>query len=73
MPFITWRYILFTWNDSEAEMEHARALAADAGVDRLCWELTDHPEEAYSRRFVPGSPDLAAIRHETQYSRLFRS
>ena len=63
LPFINWRYILFTWNDSEAEMEQARALAADAGVDRLCWELTDHPEDAYSRRFVPGSPDLAAIRH----------
>src|SRR5205814_10730851 len=36
----------------------------DIGVDRLCWELTDHPENAYSRRFVPGSPDLEAIRHE---------
>ena len=32
----------------------ARQLAADIGVDRLCWEITDHPEDAYSRRFVPG-------------------
>ena len=24
------------------------------GIDRLCWEVTDHPEHAYSRRFVPG-------------------
>ncbi len=64
VPFVNWRYILFTWNDSDEEMARARALAADAGVDRLCWELTDHPEEAYSRRFVPGSPDLGAIRHE---------
>ena len=24
------------------------------GVDRLCWELTDHPEDMFSRRFVPG-------------------
>jgi hypothetical protein len=45
-------------------MNHARQLAADAGVDRLCWEITDHPESAYSRRFVPGSPDFEAIRHE---------
>ena len=45
-------------------MELARRLAADIGVDRLCWELTDHPEDAYSRRFVPGSPALEAIRHE---------
>ncbi len=25
------------------------------GVDRLCWELTDHPENMFSRRFLPGS------------------
>jgi MoaA/NifB/PqqE/SkfB family radical SAM enzyme len=64
LPFINWRYILFTWNDSEAEMNQARELARDIGVDRLCWELTDHPETAFSRRFVPGSPALDAIRHE---------
>ena len=34
------------------------------GVDRLCWELTDHPEDMFSRRFSPGSAALAAIRHE---------
>ena len=64
LPVINWRYILFTHNDSEDEMQRARALAADIGVDRLCWELTDHPENLYSRRFLPGTPDLAAIRHE---------
>ncbi len=32
------------WNDSDDEMATARELAADIGVDRLCWELTDHPE-----------------------------
>jgi hypothetical protein len=64
VPHLNWRYILFTWNDDEAEMDRARLLAAEIGVDRLCWEITDHPEEAYSRRFAPGTPDLAAIRHE---------
>ena len=64
LPFLNWRYILFNWNDSDAEMARARELAADIGVDRLCWELTDHPEDAYSRRFGPGSPALDAIRHE---------
>ena len=64
VPFINWRYILFTHNDSDAEMQLARQLAADAGVDRLCWELTDHPEDLFSRRFLPGTAELERIRHE---------
>jgi hypothetical protein len=64
LPFLNWRYILFIWNDSDDEMNRARAMAAEMGVDRLCWEITDHPETAYSRRFVPGSPHLDAIRRE---------
>jgi hypothetical protein len=64
VPFLNWRYILFKWNDSDAEMNLARHMAADMGVDRLCWEITDHPEDAYSRRFVPGSPDFEAIHRE---------
>jgi len=65
VPFLNWRYILFTWNDSDAEMNLARQMAAEMGVDRLCWEITDHPEEAFSRRFIPGSPALETIRIET--------
>ena len=64
VPFINWRYILFTHNDSEAEMQLARTMAAEMGVDRLCWELTDHPEDMFSRRFVRGSAELEAVRHE---------
>jgi MoaA/NifB/PqqE/SkfB family radical SAM enzyme len=64
VPQINWRYILFAWNDHDEEMQRARALAEDAGVDRLCWEITDHPEGSFSRRFAKGSADLAAIRHE---------
>ena len=45
LPFLNWRYILFYWNDGDAEMTRARELAAEIGVDRLCWELTDHPED----------------------------
>src|SRR5712672_1769491 len=63
LPFLNWRYILFTWNDSDAEMARARELAAGIGVDRLCWELTDHPEDAYSRRFGSGSTAVDTIRH----------
>lgn len=64
LPQINWRYILFKWNDDDEEMARARQLAADLGVDRLCWEITDHPEDSFSRRFVAGSPDLERIRHE---------
>ena len=64
VPFINWRYILFAHNDSDGEMTQARQMAAEMGVDRLCWELTDHPEDLFSRRFLPGSDAHAAIKHE---------
>jgi hypothetical protein len=64
VPVINWRYILFAWNDNDAEMQRARELAAEIGVDRLTWELTDHPEDGFSRRFLPGTPDHDRIRHE---------
>jgi len=64
IPFLNWRYILFKWNDNDEEMARARQIAAEIGVDRLCWEVTDHPEDAFSRRFVPGAPDYERIRHE---------
>lgn len=35
LPFINWHYILFTWNDITEEMDHARILADQIGVDRL--------------------------------------
>jgi len=64
LPHLNWRYILFNWNDSDAEMNRARELAVEIGVDRLSWEITDHPENGFSRRFVPGTADYEAIRNE---------
>jgi radical SAM family protein/iron-sulfur cluster protein len=64
VPFVNWRYILFTHNDSDQEMALARQMGADVGVDRLCWELTDHPENMFSRRFLPGTPAYEAVKHE---------
>ena len=64
VPFVNWRYILFNWNDSDEEMMRARQMAAEIGVDRLSWELTDHPEDGFSRRFAPGTPDHERIKYE---------
>ncbi|MDY0296494.1 MAG: SPASM domain-containing protein [Acidobacteriota bacterium] len=64
VPFINWRYILFRWNDSQAQMQKARRLAAEIGVDRLTWEITDHPAEAFSRRFQRNSRAWKRIRNE---------
>ena len=58
VPQLNWRYILFTWNDNDEEMTLMRKLAAEVGADRLCWEITDHPEDSFSRRFAAGSPEL---------------
>jgi hypothetical protein len=64
VPFVNWRYILFNHNDSDEEMELARRMAAQLGVERLTWEITDHPENMFSRRFEPGTADYERIRHE---------
>jgi MoaA/NifB/PqqE/SkfB family radical SAM enzyme len=64
VPQLNWRYILFNWNDSDDEMEKARRLATEFGVDRLTWEITDHPEDSFSRRFAPGTSDFERIKFE---------
>ena len=64
VPFVNWRYILFNWNDHDEEMTRAREMAAEIGVDRLCWEITDHPEDGFSRRFAPGTAEHDRIRNE---------
>jgi hypothetical protein len=64
VPQLNWRYILFKWNDSDEEMEKARRLAVELGVDRLSWEITDHPEDSFSRRFAPGTSDFERIKYE---------
>lgn len=63
-PYMNWRYILFRWNDSDEEMNRARRLAKEMDIDKLCWEITDHPEDSASERFVPGRPEYEEIRHE---------
>ena len=42
---------------------HARWPPTSASIASR-WEITDHPEEMFSRRFLPGSRELAAIKPE---------
>ncbi len=60
-PRIVWRYILFSWNDSDSELAHAERLAQEIGVDRYCYHLSDLSELA-SRIYRPGSPAFERIR-----------
>ncbi len=64
IPFINWRYILFSWNDSDVQLQKARECAESLGVDRLTWEITDHPPDAVSTRFQIGTDDWNRYRHE---------
>jgi len=63
-PLIVWRYILFSWNDSVEEMERARVMAREIGVDHLCWHLNAVENQQASGRYYVGSPNLAEIEHE---------
>jgi organic radical activating enzyme len=64
VPFINWRYILFNWNDSNSQMKKAKKLAKKIGVDRFTWEITDHPPEAKSEKYQPGTPLWEKIYYE---------
>jgi len=64
VPFINWRYILFKWNDSRGKMKKAKKLASKIGVDRLTWEITDHPQEAISEKYQIGTRHWRKIYHE---------
>ncbi len=55
---ILWQYILFEWNDGDAELARAQELAAQIGVP-LSWVVT-HTRGA-SRRFTEGRPELREL------------
>ena len=55
-PATIWRYLVFHWNDSDAEIDAAITLAQEYGVDRFSLFLTDVPQGARSVKFSPGSP-----------------
>jgi pyruvate-formate lyase-activating enzyme len=63
-PLIGWRYILFRWNDSKEEMDLARKMAKDIGVDALTWHLNVAEDGMSSERYKIGSQHLAEIADE---------
>lgn len=63
-PKLVWRYILFNWNDSDEEMQLARDLSREAGVDKIAWHLNVGDPSWSSPRFRRGSSGLASISHE---------
>jgi len=63
-PALIWRYILFEWNDSPAEMDEARRLAREVGVDHLAFHLNGVEIMQASKRYYVGSPHLAEIEDE---------
>lgn len=68
------RTVLFHWNDTDDLMDRLRADVAAAGVvrrpDRLYWVLdvagAAHPRS--SKRFLPGSADLEALKARGEFS-----
>jgi uncharacterized Fe-S cluster-containing radical SAM superfamily protein len=50
-PVIDWKYVVFSWNDSEAEIEKAVELAKEANVDILSFWAGDGTPAQISARF----------------------
>jgi hypothetical protein len=63
-PYVVWRYILFPWNDTPAEMDLARRMASEIGVDAFAWHLNVASPEMSSSRYYVGSPHLHEIADE---------
>lgn len=62
VPHVLWRYLVFNWNDSDAEIDQAVATAEEYGVDELSLYLTNTPVGVRSLRFSPGSPAFLKYR-----------
>jgi hypothetical protein len=60
-PIVHWRYLLFSWNDSDACIEAALRLREEIGADEFRFMLTASPIEGRSLRRVPGTPGYVQI------------
>jgi len=51
IPVIEWKYVVFSWNDSEQEIERAIKLAKESGVDAISFWQGGGPPPAISQKF----------------------
>lgn len=59
-PYVEWKYILFTYNDSDDEIRRAQEKAKEIGVDRIMFVLT-HSQEKSERFTVENLDELPLL------------
>lgn len=65
-PYIYWQYIFFKWNDKNSDVEQAKKLAKEIGVDGLIFQSTFSPVLCVSRRYPPfAKAKLKQLNEET--------
>jgi MoaA/NifB/PqqE/SkfB family radical SAM enzyme len=67
-PEVTWRYLTFNWNDSDAEIDEAMTIANRMGVDKLRFHLTREPAGSASIIRAPDQPGHEKIRALADYA-----
>lgn len=64
--YLSWKYLLFSWNDSEEEIAQAKQLAEDIGFDEIHFTITSQPSP--SRRFASSSAAWQDLRAQCALS-----
>lgn len=59
-PYLSWKYLLFEWNDSDEEINSALRLLDDIGFDEIHFTITSQP--APSKRYLLSSPAWDELR-----------
>lgn len=65
LPYVIWKYILFHWNDSDEEINEAKALKKEHNIDYLGFEITGG--KLASKRFHKDSSDLKELKKTESY------
>ncbi len=60
-PRLIWKFLLFSWNDSDEEIKRAIALTRQIGLDGIIFETVGFPSP--SLRFTPGSDALKQLQN----------